>query len=537
MDPSTSFELPTTSEWLPTMPTIGLRIIDMLADEQVAIVQLAKEIKVDPVLTAKILHIANSPLYRSKAEILSVEHAVSWLGKSEVAGLVLSLDLATFDKEDTNQSTLFNEYWQQSFIQGCAMSRIAESSGQFPQNEAYICGLLMDLGRLLMLDGNAPGYFAIVEESRRKGLPLHQIETQRMGRNHAEVGEELLQCMGLPEQFGRVAGLHCVTAAELEQHTEAEFFPLLAAAIASSAIGDFFCRNNQAHSLAIVESVCRKHMRMSESDIQWFMDSVNSDIEQKAELYSVDVKSMVPMGQLIGHTNGQIGNQSTDLDPTSQLQQEIDVLRRLVSNLEKKACHDSMTGIYNRDYWTAMLNERVNSSKFGNDPFAILVIDIDKFKSINDVHGHLTGDFAITWTARCLDSYLKTDLVARYGGDEFVAIVDYQSREELQARLDQLCREVEAEGGPAAKLPHPMTISIGGVLCNLNRPCPSLASRIFQIADEAMYQSKQAGGNSCHLVELDNETAEQGTMDKKPAALPVGGVPSRPVTARDQPQV
>jgi len=521
MDNTSKIEIPTASEWLPTMPTVGVKVIEMFSDPEIAIVDVAREIKVDPVLTAKLLRIANSPLYRAKSEIVSIEHAVSWIGKSEVAGLVLSLDLARFDSEEPGHQKLFTDYWRQSFIQGCAMSRIAESTGQIPQNEAYACGLLMDLGRLLLLDSNSSGYCQVVEESREKSEPLHQIESNRIGRHHAELGKELLTCMGLPERFATVAGMHVLTKEQLGEVEDLEAFTLLAAAVASSAIGDFYCRANQIESLGTLEFVCRKYLRMSESDIQWLMDAVYDDVQQKAELYSVNVRKMVPMGALIGHTNGQIESQPVAADPNAQLQQEVETLRRLVSNLESKASRDSMTGIFNRDYFTANLTERVSHEKFGCDKFGILVIDIDNFKTINDTHGHISGDFAITWTARRISSFFKNQCVARYGGDEFVGIVDCDNPDELRTRLTELCNEVHAEGAEAANLPEPMSISVGAVFCSLDRPYPSMSSQLFQMADEAMYLAKNSGGNRCHVTELKNDVID---TDTKPVPVVVNDV-------------
>lgn len=517
------FDKTATNHWLPTFPSVAIRVLEMFADENVAVVQLAGEIKLDPVLTIKILHVANSPLYRSKTEIATVEHAISWLGKSEVAGLALSFKLASFASDNGKDTRYFNDFWRQSFIQGCAMSRIAESGGQIPQGEAYVCGLLMDFGRLLMLDGYPSGYAKIIDESQEQGIPLHQVETSRLETNHAEIGEELIGSMGLPERYGEVAKLHVLTPDELDAQTDHISFHMISAAVVSSAIGDFFCRNNQGASLANIESICRRHLKMSEKDIEWLLDSVRDDLHQKADLFSVNIEDMLPMEQLLGHANGQIEHQSQQEDQTNvsdgqdHLQKENHLLRQLVSNLEEKVCKDGMTGIYNRDYFIGRLNERVNCDRFVHDQFALVMIDIDNFKTINDVHGHLAGDFAISWTAKFIDTYFDNGLVARFGGDEFVILVDIECDEIIREKLNALCSEVEKQTPEATRREDPFTLSAGAVVCRLERPHPSLPAQIFKIADKAMYEAKRAGGNREKVV------CFKESEKNRAAILPVDG--------------
>ncbi|MDG1808142.1 MAG: HDOD domain-containing protein [Pirellulaceae bacterium] len=501
------------NQWLKAFPKVANRVLRLLAAEDVALVEIAHELSLDPTLAATLLQVANSPAYQPRTTITTLPHAISWIGRSEVAGLVLGSEMARFTKKNKNRAAQYKEFWKQSFIQACALSRFAEISGQIPTGEAYLCGLLMDFGRLWMLDRFGEEYDHIVVEANQGCLPLHHLEKERLGCTHAEIGRELLVGMKLPKQFAFVAQFHVLSSEELSEQSDSPEINLLAGAVASSAIADFYCRNNRGNSLATLESICTNYFQMTERDIQWVMDSVNVDIENKATIFSVDLSGMRPIGQLIGHATGQIEEQQkgeTRLDAvTSRLEAENQILKKLVSHLEEHVCRDQMTGLYNRDFFQGQYEEQL--ARAGMDSFSLLVIDIDKFKFINDQEGHLVGDQAIKWTARKLQNIFKAALVARYGGDEFVVIAKVADPQQVQAAMDEVCEAIHSESAAAISRDKPLTISIGAAICAVEEPLPNLSAHLFKVADRAMYSSKRAGGNCGNvvLVESINGESEQ----------------------------
>ncbi|MGI9519864.1 MAG: HDOD domain-containing protein [Pirellulaceae bacterium] len=499
---------------LPAFPPVAIRVLEMFADEEVAVVQLAGEIKVDPVLTAKILHVANSPQYRSKSEVSTLEHAISWLGKSEVASLVLSFKLESFATEQNVDESYFRDFWRQSFIQGCALSRIAEACGRIQQSEASVCGLLLDFGKLVLFDKYENEYCQLVDKASDQGVALHQLERQQWKTDHAAIGGALLRSMGLPDRYGEAALRHTLSLEELNEHTAESDFSLIAASVVSAAIGDFFCCDNQADSLLIIETVCREHLQLVEQDIKWLMECVRGDIEKKAALFSINVDDLPPISQLLGRANEQIEHEQTCEssgagDQLTNLERENELLRKLVASLEDRVCRDPLTGVYNRDYFAGRLLEKLRAQAGRDNSVAILVIDIDDFKSINDGDGHLAGDVAISWTGRFIDSFFENGLVARYGGDEFIVLLDAESEQELQQQMQQLCEEIEARTPGATRRATPVTISVGAVLCKLDRNESELPNHVWDAADLAIHHAKQQGGNGGKVINLDNVSAAE----------------------------
>ena len=175
-----------------------------------------------------------------------------------------------------------------------------------------------------------------------------------------------------------------------------------------------------------------------------------------------------------------------------------------VNRWKDKASRDALTGLYNREYF-----ERFASSSMENDLLtsgAIIFVDIDDFKHVNDTMGHVVGDDVICWFAkRVLGAFRHTDIVARYGGDEFVVFVNGIGRDELRKRLQQLCegfrypyRNGETE--------YPVSGSIGAAMFPEDGRS---YLELLDCADSALYEAKRQGKNCFVLYRPGLENAPQ----------------------------
>jgi diguanylate cyclase (GGDEF)-like protein len=169
--------------------------------------------------------------------------------------------------------------------------------------------------------------------------------------------------------------------------------------------------------------------------------------------------------------------------------------RRLLglnAEVERLSRSDALTGTGNRRAFDERLEQECSRSQRSGRPFALLLIDLDKLKQINDTHGHLAGDRALREvTARLRSRLRREDQLARIGGDEFAVIAtetpDTYAIEQLAAALN------EATSSPVTYEHTPInaTISIGACLAD-DQPQPQ---QLLRLADTALFQAKQAGGN------------------------------------------
>lgn len=169
-----------------------------------------------------------------------------------------------------------------------------------------------------------------------------------------------------------------------------------------------------------------------------------------------------------------------------------------ISYIERDSITDHMTGIYNRKYLEERLIHETRRAQRYNLPFAFLLLDIDRFKSINDTYGHLIGDEVLKSLGRLLSKEVRsTDIVARYGGEEIAVLVFHTPIEEALNFAERLRQVIEMSVMvPADKLnkrPAIMiTVSIGlsGIYNKAIEP-----NVLIEHADKALYRAKKEGRN------------------------------------------
>ncbi|UPJ48761.1 diguanylate cyclase [Bradyrhizobium sp. 200] len=169
----------------------------------------------------------------------------------------------------------------------------------------------------------------------------------------------------------------------------------------------------------------------------------------------------------------------------------MDRLRNEVADL---ALLDDLTGVGNRRYLLQRLTEECTRSERSGQPFALLVIDLDGFKGINDTHGHAAGDACLQHFTLMAQTRLRPgDMLARTGGDEFCIVLPSSTLREgamIARRVLEVCR-ADAEQCTGNDIP--IAVSIG--VAQWTREMGGYPDRLIAAADHALYDAKKAGRN------------------------------------------
>ncbi|MGQ9823693.1 MAG: GGDEF domain-containing protein [Desulfotomaculales bacterium] len=202
-------------------------------------------------------------------------------------------------------------------------------------------------------------------------------------------------------------------------------------------------------------------------------------------------------------------------EQSAQAQTAQEAAERNNLRLKELIIKDPLTGVYNRRYLMEQLNRQVKLSMRHRQPMAVLFIDIDYFKEINDTYGHQAGDEVLREFVRTLSLTVRsTDILTRYGGEEFIILAP-QTDEKSAVRLaERIRRAVAASAFPTAKGTVHFTVSVGVSTFKgeeINEP-ESVVGKLLELADRRCYEAKVRGRNQVKIISLEENQEEKATF-------------------------
>jgi putative nucleotidyltransferase with HDIG domain len=196
---------------IPTIPAVVQRINQMLQDPEAGVREIALVVAEDAPLAAKVLKIANSAYYGLREKCMSTQHAAAILGVRVLKNVVTQASVMNQYAGMDDGGIDLDGLWRHSVLaaQSCQyLAKRCRGKLGITPDEFYVCGLLHDLGKIVLLDSLKAKYVAVVQQSEAQNLPLHVLEQQALGFDHTDVGFTIATRWGLPDAIAHAIQYH-----------------------------------------------------------------------------------------------------------------------------------------------------------------------------------------------------------------------------------------------------------------------------------------------------------------------------------------
>lgn len=184
---------------MPTLPVIAMKVNELIADPNATSTDIARILKQDQVLTAKILRLVNSSYYAVPGGVSDVQKALAFLGFNTVAQLVLSLSVFSMFSKFGDESLTMKDFWMHALAVAVCSEEISKRWKIGKPEEAFTCGLLHDIGKLVMYELDRDRLTHILKRARESKKGFIEIERELDLLNHAYIGEMMATRWGLPQ--------------------------------------------------------------------------------------------------------------------------------------------------------------------------------------------------------------------------------------------------------------------------------------------------------------------------------------------------
>jgi diguanylate cyclase (GGDEF)-like protein len=477
---------------LPSLPTVCVQVLALTRDPNTSMEQIARVLETDPALSAKVLKTVNSSVYGLKGSCTTIRRALNFLGLSAVKSIVLGFSLVDSTRHcDGADGFDANDHWRRSIFGAAAARSIALRVGNCDPEEVFAAALFQDLGALAMLTALGRQYLRAISRAPKDHARHAAMEKGALGFSHAECGAALATKWRLPDRYVQTILHH-----HAPDEAGPEYRHLVRVVGLGSQMAAVLTTENASERLAELLAAARLWFNLSPADMTEQLSLVGKAAAELAKLFGKKVGPVPNAATLMQQASEELVNQQI------AVMREAEVLREKNASLLAQTMTDPLTGIGSRRRFDAEAERLLAESRAIGRPLALVMCDGDRFKSVNDAHGHHVGDVVLRELAqRIAASVGAAGIVCRFGGEEFTILAPGvtlpQAVALAEAARAAVCSsefDLSATADAPPKLP--ITISLG-VVCSdaaAGGAFPSVTAFIEQ-ADKALYAAKHAGRN------------------------------------------
>ncbi len=498
---------------LPSLPAVAVEVLALTRSPSVSLTDISKVVQNDPGIAAKILKTVNSSFYGLQQPCSRLDRAMSYLGLQAVKSLVLGFSLVDATRRvGGGPGTDLKAHWRRTIFAAAAARHIAQLTHAADADECFTATLFQDIGVLACVAALGDEYASTLATAPDDHDLLCRHEREVFPFDHTTVGAELAKRWKLPDVFTEVIRKHHAPDSSGLNHA-----PVVRIAALSMYISEALSTPGAQALVARVASKADAWFAIPAERVAELLKSTAASASELAKLFEQDVS--IPNAALI------LAEAQESL-VTGQLQ-----MHREADRLKAETQTDTLTGVWNRRRFDTDFANAIEKARANAEPLSVVMLDADKFKSVNDKLGHAAGDAVLKQlAARTRDTIGALGTVCRIGGEEFAIILPAhdskqagQIAERLRGAIAAAPMDLSEVEGIAPTLA--VTVSLGVASMEPGAGDETTADKLLAQADQAMYAAKSSGRN-CVRTAGEARAADTGrrAADKPGSPDPAGAL-------------
>ncbi len=479
---------------LPSLPMVAVELLELTADADVPMKRIAESVQRDQALAGKVLKTVNSSFYGLSTPCGSIARAMSFLGLNTVKSLVLGFSLVDMTRCAEELGFDLMSHWRRAIVGAVSSRQTSVLTHLADPDEAFTAGLFQDVGVLAVFMHLKAAYAAVIAD--RPHAEWCDAERDAFGFSHAEMGEALARRWKLPGPILTAIGQHHTPERAPRAHAD-----LTHVVAVGSMVGSVLANEAPVPTFRQIESRCAEWFGDRAPDVGELLEKAAENAAVIARLFDQDIGSMPDVQSLLATA------QERGLEHQLEMQRHADSLAR-------EASTDPLTGLANRRRFDRELERAFAAHRERSEPMAVIFCDADRFKSVNDNHGHAAGDAILIELARRLQGVVgMAGVVARYGGEEIAVVLPGVGIDAAAVLGEQMRDAVASEPFGLSKIdcePDLLTVTVSVGVAATDADRPGRYDNVLQLvndADACVYDAKRAGRNRVFVHRPVEETA------------------------------
>lgn len=483
---------------LPSLPAVALRVIELVGKPDVVMKELASTIEQDQGLAAKVLRTVNSSFYSVRTKCSTISKALVLLGLGPVKTLSLGFSLVSAVADSGDAAFDYKAYWRRGLYSGVAAKCIAEGAGCKCSEEAFLGGLLQDVGMVAMRRALGRPYLDILAQTKGDHRKLVKLELDTFEIQHPEIGAMLAKRWKLPDELVLPVKYHERPTAAPKECTE-----LVRCVGLGNFAHDALTDADPTDAMRKLYTRCDEWFSMKPAKVDEAMRRIGLAVREMSTLFSLDTGSSTNVDEVLARAEKQLAelakNEPRPAAPAGS---------GLESLLKDSGEFDPLTGVIARKGFDGALRQAFASAAKENESTALVEVSIDGLRGVNTPEAPDAADDVVVGVATLMKKHFEPvgGLVCRLTPEIFAAVMPGSNGADALAVSEEFraavlrARQTWGQTAPGGASP------AGNVGVSIGLSARESAGSTFDkpeqmvvAAAQAVQAARAAGGNRSNL--------------------------------------